>query len=93
MLSKAPRHRGILAHVQAVDTRPTVKWEVRPGIEAKTNPDIGLKPYLRPTIGYPHHIIIFTVPTSILSIEGMSMVPGCQCVRGYDFLIGDIFLL
>ena len=35
MLSKAPRYRGgILAHAQAIDTRPTSLSEVRPGIEA-----------------------------------------------------------
>ncbi len=40
---------------------------------------------------YPHHIMIFTVPTSILSIEGMSMVPVSVCVG--MILIGDIFLM
>ncbi len=37
MLSKA-----ILAHAQAVDTRPTSLSEVRPGIEAKTVVDFTL---------------------------------------------------
>ncbi len=34
MLSKPPDTGGILAHAQAVDTRPTSLSEVRPGIEA-----------------------------------------------------------
>ncbi len=34
MLSKSPDAVGILAHAQAVDTRPTSLSEVRTGIEA-----------------------------------------------------------
>ncbi len=48
MLSKAPRYRGdILAHAQAVDTRPTSLSEVRPGIEATVTVD---DQYLKNTI-------------------------------------------